>query len=119
MFESVYYAFYLVIFLLFVLPCLNLFASALTYFIYYYSLDVCLLKRDREGVDLDGRKDMEQLRKVERGEDIVIRIYYKKKNILNKKKVYLSFLQPIISLTQIHLAKLSVPSTDFFCGPGL
>jgi hypothetical protein len=96
-----------------------LFASALTYFIYYYSLDVCLLKRDREGVDLDGRKDMEQLRKVEREEDIVIRIYYKKKIFSIRKKVYLSFLQPIISLTQIHLAKLSVPSTDFFCGSGL
>lgn len=68
---------------LFLVPSLGLFSLfglpssdilAFTLF-YYYSLETCLLMRDRKGGNPDGRGGRKDLRGVEEGKT-VIRIYY-------------------------------------------
>lgn len=38
--------------------------------LYYYALEPCFLKRDRKGVDINGRKGKEELGKVEGSKDL-------------------------------------------------
>ena len=52
----------------------------------YYLLEACyFLMRDRKGVDLDGRRSVEDLAEVDKGES-VIRTYYMRKNLFLMKR---------------------------------
>lgn len=72
-------------FSLFVLSNSDVLVFVLSYYIiiYYYPLKyVCFLMSDKKRLDLDGRTDVKNLGRVEGGE-IIIRIYYVRKNIFN------------------------------------